>query len=75
MIGNFSRGEEVYTQERIHVNDHDFKSQAEGIAIPHGIYDVNKNTAYITIGTSKDTSEFACDCIKEWWKNEGKKIL
>jgi hypothetical protein len=21
---------------------------------------------------SKDTSEFCCDCIKEWWENYGK---
>lgn len=24
------------------------------------------------LGTSKDTSEFACDCIKEWWEKYGK---
>jgi len=74
LIGNFSRGDDLYTQERVHVNDHDFKSQAEGIAIPHGIYDINRNTAYITIGTSKDTSEFACDSIVAWWENEGKRV-
>jgi len=72
LIGNFSRGGELYTQERVHVNDHDFKSQADGVAIPHAIYDMNRNTGYITIGTTKDTSEFACDCIEAWWENEGK---
>lgn len=24
------------------------------------------------MGTSKDTSEFSCDCIKDWWENIGK---
>lgn len=24
------------------------------------------------MGTSKDTSEFSCDCIKDWWNNSGK---
>ena len=24
------------------------------------------------MGTSKDTSEFSCDCIKGWWENYGK---
>ena len=24
------------------------------------------------MGTSKDTSEFCCDCIKYWWENYGK---
>lgn len=40
--------------------------------IPHGIYDIVRNEAYITIGTSKDTSELNCDCIKQWWENIGK---
>jgi hypothetical protein len=54
------------------VNDHDFYSGAKGIVIPHGIYDVKMNEGYMTLGTSKDTSEFACDCIKDWWQRYGK---
>jgi len=26
----------------------------------------------MTLGTSKETSEFACDCIKGWWERYGK---
>jgi hypothetical protein len=33
---------------------------------------VKLNEGYIILGTSKDTSEFCCDCIKDWWKNYGK---
>jgi len=73
LIGNFSRGDELYTQERVHVNDHDFRSMADGVAIPHAIYDIERKHGYITIGTSKDTSEFACDCIENWWNDYGKK--
>jgi len=40
--------------------------------IPHGIYDVKRNEGYITFGTSKDTSEFCCECIKDWWMNHGR---
>jgi hypothetical protein len=40
--------------------------------IPHGLYDLKSNNAYVNIGVSKDTSEFACDSIKAWWKNYGK---
>lgn len=43
----------------------------KGKAIPYGIYDINKNSAYICIGTSHDTSEFVCDSIKEWWFEVG----
>jgi hypothetical protein len=71
MIGNFFRPGKLYTQERIRVHDHDFRSLAEGIAIPHGLFDVYRNIGYITIGTSHDTSEFACACIRNWWRNHG----
>ena len=61
----------MYTQETIRVNDHDFPSYAKGKVIPHGLYDINKNTGYITLGTSHDTSEFACECIRQWWLTHG----
>lgn len=38
-------------------------------AIPYGIYDVKKNLAYITIGTSRSTSEFATNCLLYYLKN------
>ena len=44
MIGNFYRDGELYTQERVHVNDHDFRSQADGMAIPHALYDKRNYT-------------------------------
>ncbi len=52
------------------VDDHDFPSFATGIAIPHGMYDEKRNTAYLTIGTSKDTSAFVCDTLAYWWTTE-----
>ncbi len=61
----------MYTQERMHVNDHDFPSLAKGIAIPHGLYDMQANIGYVSIGTSHDTSEFASACIRQWWLSYG----
>jgi len=40
----------------------------------HGIYDAQENRGYITLGNSKDTSEFACESLKNWWNNYGKFI-
>jgi hypothetical protein len=70
-LGNFYRDGRLYTQCPLEVYDHDFTSFAEGIVIPHGIYDMLKNTGYINLGTSKDTSEFACDSLRNWWYNQG----
>ena len=72
MIGNFYRDGQLYTQEQVHVNDHDFSSLAEGKAVPHGLYDMQANLGYVTIGTSHDTTEFACACIRQWWFSYGK---
>jgi hypothetical protein len=71
-LGNFYRDGHLYTTEEIQVYDHDFSSQALGVVIPHGIYDLQRNTGYINLGTSRDTSEFACDCIRNWWLNQGR---
>ena len=53
--------------------DHDWKSLAQGVAIPHGLYDLKLNVGYIQIGTSHDTSQFACDSIRYWWQHYGSK--
>lgn len=71
-LGNFYRQGRLYTQEVLQTYDHDFTSLADGLIIPHGIYDVQHNQGYLHLGTSKDTSQFACDCIRHWWQNYGR---
>ena len=72
LIGNLFREGKIYTTETVEVFDPDFPSLAEGVAIPHAIYDIAHNEGYVIIGTSRDTSEFACDSIRYWWDNFGK---
>ncbi len=72
MLGNFYRDGKIYCTQTVKVYDHDFNTFSDGVVIPHGIYDLKRNEGYITLGTSKDTSEFCCDCIKYWWENYGK---
>jgi hypothetical protein len=67
MIGNFFREGKAFCKKAISVFDHDFKSFSNGIAIPHGIYDLVKNICYLSIGTSKDTAEFVKDNIEYHW--------
>lgn len=71
LLGNYYRPGHLYTCAEIHTYDHDFNSFADGVVIPHGIYDVSNNRGYINLGISKDTSEFACDSIRNWWYHEG----
>ena len=52
--------------------DHDWPSLATGVAIPHGLYDLKRNHGFVTLGTSHDTSEFACDSLRWWWQTYGR---
>jgi hypothetical protein len=70
-IGNLYRDGRLYCTEAIKVFDHDFPHLADGVVIPHAIYDLKNNSGFVNIGISKDTSEFACDSIKLWWNNQG----
>lgn len=67
LIGNFYRPGVLLTQETLRTFDHDFPKFASGVVIPHGLYDLKLNRGYIHLGTSHDTSEFACDCLEDWW--------
>jgi len=53
------------------VNVHDFPSLGDGRAVPYGIYDVGRNEGYVSVGVSKDTSEFAVESIRKWWSALG----
>ena len=72
MLGTFYRDGQVYTRQALLAYDHDFPSYAAGVVIPYGIYDLKRNFGYISVGTSKDTSEFACDSLAWWWTEFGR---
>jgi Rhodopirellula transposase DDE domain len=71
LLGNFSRPGQLYTQEVVKTFDHDFPSAALGVVIPHGLYDLKRNVGHVNLGTSHDTSEFACDSLRRWWESQG----
>jgi hypothetical protein len=70
-LGNFYRDCHLYTLEQFLTYDHDFSSFAQGVVIPHGLYDLKQNIGFLNLGTSKETSEFACDCLRNWWYHHG----
>jgi hypothetical protein len=73
LIGNFFREGKAFCKKALGVSDHDFNSFADGIAVPHGIYDISKNICYLSIGTNKDTAEFVKDNIEYHWNHSIKK--
>jgi len=65
-VGNLYRAGKLYTTEVRETFDHDFPDLADGVIIPYGIYDIQRNEGFINLGNSRDTTEFACDSIKQW---------
>ncbi len=59
--------------EPLEVDTHDFPDKELGKAIPYGVYDIDINEAWVSVGVSRDTAEFAVEAIRRWWKRLGKK--
>jgi hypothetical protein len=73
LLGAFKNQGTTWERGPVLVNDHDFRSAADGIAVPYGVYDLQANRGTLFIGTSSDTPEFAVDCVEHWWRTEGQR--
>jgi hypothetical protein len=68
-LGNFYRDGKCYSQSPVKV--YDYEHLSEGKIIPHGIYDMQANKGYITIGNSAETADFIIDNLHWWWTEHG----
>lgn len=66
LIGNFKNSGITWRKTYDKVYDHDFRSNAIGIAAPYGIFEPVYNLGTVVVGMSYDTPEFAVDCINLW---------
>ncbi len=67
LVGNFKNPGRTWRQKDKRVKTHDFPSQAQGKAIPYGIYDLQQNTGLVNIGITHDTAEFAVESITRFF--------
>lgn len=72
LIGNFRNEGRTWCKDAPEVDEHDFPSQAECLAVPFGVYDLTKNKGYVVVGMSNNTPEFAASTIAKWWQDEGR---
>jgi len=72
LVGPFKNAGVVWSRHPRAVLDHDFRSDAEGIAVLYGIFDLGLNRGSLFVGNSHDTGEFAVDAIAAWWLAEGR---
>lgn len=72
LIGLFKNPGRTWSRKAKEVKDHDFRSEADAIASPYGIYDLTNNCGVLVVGKSADTPEFAVNCIAMWWRRNGR---
>jgi len=61
----------------IEVQTHDFPQKDEKgkaiKAVPYGVYDIGKNEAWVNVGITHDTAQFAVASIRIWWRRLGRR--
>ncbi len=73
LVGDFKNGgRELRAKgDPVDVKTHDFKDKETGPVSPYGVYDLMKNEAWVSVGISHDTGEFAAQSIRTWWNTMG----
>jgi transposase len=54
------------------VRVHDFLIPEKGKAIPYGVYDLQRNEGWVSVGIDHDTASLAVNAIRSWWKRMGR---
>jgi transposase len=54
------------------VRVHDFVDPDLGRATPYGVYDLGRNSGWVSVGMDHDTAEFAVETIRRWWRSMGR---
>jgi len=74
LVGLFKNHGCTWRRTPIDVGIYDFPSDADGVAIPYGIYDVTRGDGFVVIGTSHNTPAFAANAIQKWWSLAGRNV-
>lgn len=75
LVGQYHHAGRIWCETATEVFDHDFPSDAKGVALPYGIHDMLNNEGFVCVGTSYDTPQFAVDAIGIWWLRRGQKCF
>jgi hypothetical protein len=74
LVGDFHNGGREWRPagEPVPVCSHDFPNDAAGKAIPYGVYDLTRNTGWVSVGIDHDTAGFAVETLRRWWSGRGR---
>jgi hypothetical protein len=73
LVGNFTnKGREWHLKgQPEEVNVYDFIDKELGKVTPYGVLDIAANEGWVSVGIDHDTSEFAAESIRRWWREMG----
>lgn len=74
LIGLFKNPGKLWRKAPIEVLESDYPSEADGVAIPYGIYDVTRNEGFVVVGTSHQTPAFVVAALRLWWIKAGQRV-
>jgi len=62
LVGDFKNAGKEWEKRGnpVEVHMHDFADPELGKAIPYGVYDINRNEGWVSVGVTHDTAEFCC---------------
>jgi Rhodopirellula transposase DDE domain len=74
LVGEFKNGGQEWrpagSPEKVLV--HDFADPELGKVVPYGVYDLARNSGWVSVGTDHDTAQFAVQTIRLWWRRMGR---
>jgi transposase len=75
IIGKHKNPGRTWRRKRkpVAVKTHDFPDKTKGKAVPYGVYDLGHNEAWVSVGISHDTAQFAVAAIRQWWRALGRR--
>ena len=75
-VGNYkNEGKELRLKgDPEKVNTHDFPDKEKGKVTPYGVYDLKANEAWVSVGISHETGEFAVETIRTWYYELGRPL-
>jgi hypothetical protein len=77
LVGDFKNGGRTWrplkTPHRVRVHDFVIPATATegGKAIPYGVYDLQRDEGWVSVGIDHDTATFAVHTIRRWWRVMG----
>ena len=74
LSGNFNNPGRTWRQTPLAGWASAYPSDAAGVAIPYGIYDLARTEGFVIGGTAHQTPAFAVAAIRQWWLQVGQKV-